>query len=640
MSDKLTVSLGKSEVTLEKSKLLVGLKTTTTDDPSFVDQKLMQNLGGFEVVTLHTEDKSLDDTLDEIRRDDRVEKGTHLYFPEGSEKPVIPTGDIIIQFHTGVSEGEQTTVLNAYHLELVDRKSETLLIAEVTDKSPNPIKTAALLATLAMVERAEPDVDTPLSEYSFTAPTDTLMSHMWHLKNTGVIPDVGYRTTPNADAKVVDAWRRLGNMGSSQVTIAVIDNGFDLTHPDLQGKVVRPFDLWSQSSNLLQNDARFTHGTPCASVALASANGDGMVGAAPNARFMPLSGTSFALRATEQMFDYCVRNDADIISCSWGTVDPNYALNSLKEAAISRAARQGRAGKGCVIVFAAGNEGASRVNYYGAHPDVIAVGACTSKNQYPSYSNRGIELSVCAPSHGDWPILAARAWWDPGLSNETGEYRYWRDGRSRGEKYKHFGGTSSATPLVAGICALMLSANPNLTAREVKDILQSTADKIGGSWEYDSRGHSVKYGYGCVNADRAVAEALRRKDKNNVVNKPTTLTTPTGGTPAPFNPGTTPIPTNNQGNGIYRFNVGPQAAKGWSVQIGSFSNYANVISQADSLQRKFNQPVLVHIQEQGGQTVYRVLVGSFPDVDDANLLKNRMAAVGIQGFVRNLKDLV
>jgi subtilisin family serine protease len=279
-----------------------------------------------------------------------------------------------------------------------------------------------------------------------------------------------------------------------------------------------------------------------------------MVGVAPNAKFMPVSGTSFSVAATEKMFDYCVQNGADVISCSWGTTDTRYTLNSLKEEAIAKAARQGRGGKGCVILFAAGNEGLDYVNFYAAHPDVICVAACDSKDRYASYSNQGAEVSICAPSNGDWPLIAARAAWDPGTTvRGDGAFLYWADGVSRQGPYKHFGGTSGATPIVAGICALMLSANPNLTAKEVKEILQSTADKIGDASEYKN-GHSRKFGYGRVNADRAVAEALRRKDSNTG-----TSTTP---------PTTTVTPQVVSGQGLFRFSVERQHRTGLFGAIG------------------------------------------------------------------------
>lgn len=619
---KLTVKSGKGKLNLQKSKHLVGLKTidsVETKDQSYVDKEFHTNLGGFNVVELEKEDKPLDDKLDEIRNNAEVEKGTHVYFAEGSNRPLVPTGEIYITFQEGTSNEEQQLVLDEYALVISERRSETLVIAKVTDRSPNPLKVANFLNDISLVQTAEPDLDTFVDEYDIDLPTDNLLSHEWHLKNSGRVVDANWNLQKGADAKVIDAWNRLGNIGSSNVVIAVIDNGFDLTHPDLKGKIHKPFDLWNQSSHVTQGNPSYTHGTPCASVALAAANGNGIVGAAPNAKFMPVSGTSFGLRATEQMFDYCITNGADIISCSWGTTDSSFSLSPLKEEAIAKAARQGRGGKGCIILYAVGNENENFVNFYATHPDVIAVAASTSKDEHATYSNRGKEVTVCAPSNGDWPILAARAWWDNGLSWETGNYKFYRDGRNRGDKYKHFGGTSSSTPLVAGICALMLSANPELTAKQVKNILMRTADKIGSPSEYDSTGHSNKYGFGKVNADKAVAEAIRLRDGAS--------------TPTVVEEDVT------TGRGLFRFSATKQEAKGWGVQIGAFAEYGNVLIQTERLQSMFNETVIVSINELNGKTVYKIVLGAFSSRDSAVALMKKMNDRGIKGFPRNLADL-
>lgn len=622
---QLTVKSGNNELKLKKSKSLVGIRTKSTDEKvenkDFVNKELHENMGGFNIVELEKGGKDIDTRLDEVREKDDIEIGTHVYFAEGSNKPLVATGELFITFEDGVSEEEQAIALDEFNLELVERRSPELIVAKVTAKSPNPLKVAHLLQQISMVKVAEPDLDTLLDEYEFISPTDELLSQQWHIRNTGIVPGTNYILRRGADAKIYDAWRRLGSMGSDRVKIAIIDNGFDTNHPDLRTKVYRPYDLWNQSSNISRGNPRFTHGTPCASVALAVSNGRGIVGAAPNAMFIPLSGTSFSNRATEQMFDYCVNNGADIISCSWGTTSSSFRLGSIKEAAIARAARRGRNGKGCIILFAVGNEGLNYVNHYAAHPDVIAVAASTSKDTHASYSNQGREVFICAPSNGDWPILAARASWDQGISWESGVYKYYRDGRDRGRHYKHFGGTSSATPLVAGVVALMLSANPDLTAREVKDILKKTADRIGNSSDYWN-GHSRKYGYGRINADKAVAEALRRRDRS-----------------------TPPVLDNKveeevtSGNGLFNIKVETKPTKGWGVQVGVYGNYGNVLVQVEKLEKQFREPVNVNIVESNGRTLYKIIVGAYDNIEDARRLHARIKAAGISGFIKDLSKL-
>lgn len=618
------IKSGKGVLVLKKSTSLVGLKGKKKADISkaeFVRQELLPSLGGFKVVSLQKDSATLDDKLDEVRQDKKVDQGTHVYFAEGSKKPLVPTGEVFIIFQPEVDESEQMLVLDEYKLDLVERRSADQVTAKVTKGSPNPIKVAQALQQISMVKFAEPDLDMLLEEYDLTLPNDAFFADEWHLKNDGFIPSGKYTTKKGADAKIVDAWQRLNSLGSTDVVVAIIDNGIDISHPDLKPKVYRPWDLWTQSDRLTDGDPGFTHGTPCASLAVAVANGQGMVGVAPNAKFMPVSGTSFSVAATEQMFSYCSKNGADVISCSWGTTDKLYSLNSLKEEAIAKAAREGRGGKGCVICFAAGNEGVDYVNFYAAHPDVICVAACDSKDRYASYSNQGAEVSVCAPSNGDWPLLAARAWWDPGTSvRGDGAWKFWADGVNRVGPYKHFGGTSGATPIVAGICALMLSANPNLTAKEVKDILQKTADKIGQPSEYVN-GHSRKYGYGRVNADKAVAEAIRRRD---AASKPPVVEV------------ATPVAS---GQGLFRFSVERQPSQGFSVQMGVFAEYGNVLIAAEKLQQQFQQPIVVNINELNGKTVYKVLVGAFDKSADAGSLQKKMKAAGVDGFVKDLKGL-
>ncbi len=617
---KLTIRSGKGELTLKKSKNLVGLKTIKSrgaEEESNLGKEVIKNLGGFNVVVLDKGDQDIDSKLDEVREKEEVDVGTHVYYAEGSDKPLIATGEIYIQFEEGVSEEEQNIILNEFALELVERRNAENIVVRVTPQSPNPLKAAQAIQQTSMVKTAEPDLDIQLDEY-VNLPKDELLSHQWHLKNEGRVADANYRLKNGADSRVVDAWNRLGNLGSSDIVVAVIDNGFDLSHPDLKSKIYRPFDLWNQSDSVLQGDPRFTHGTPCASVAVAASNRSGIVGAAPNARFMPISGTSFSNRATEQMFDYCILNGADIISCSWGTTDPKFALGNIKQEAIARAVREGRDGKGCIVLYAVGNEDFDYVNFYAAHPDVIAVAACTSQDSHAYYSNRGREVTIAAPSNGDWPIIAGRAWWDEGIGRESGNYKYWRDGKSRGKYYKHFGGTSSSTPLVAGICALVLSANPDLTAKEVKEIITKTADKIGSPTEYVN-GHSNKYGYGRINADRAVAEALRRKESKQ--------------------PPVEVQESISSGRGLFRFSVERQPSQGWGVQIGAFYEYGNVLIQVEKLQRQFGLPVIVNINELKGKTVYKVVVGAYNSKDEASRLFQRMKNAGVNGFPRNLADL-
>ncbi len=643
MAKQIKVRFGKGEVVLTKSTKFVGVKRSENKtrglERSLLAEEIKENqhpyLGGFEVVTLKkTKERGLDNQMTLMRGLDEVDITTHVYHLPGSDKPLVPTGTLYIQFGKNVNEDKQTALLKELSLTVKEDRGDGKIVAVVTAASPNPIKCAMTLGEKNEVKWVEPDMDAELVPYAYANPSARLMGQMWHLQNSGRIPDnPAIRIKAGADAKVVEAWKLLDGYGNPNIVIAVIDNGFDLTHPDLNSKVVRPWDLWNNSNQLQSGDSRYSHGTPCAGVAIAPQSG-GMCGAAPSARFMPISGTGFSIESTEAMFNYVVKNGADIVSCSWGTVQNGYQLSPDKIAAIGRAARDGRGGKGCVICYAAGNEGVDYVNFYATHPDVICVGASTSEDEHPDYSNTGPEVTVVAPSNGGYyPIVSARAYWDDGIDGEVGASKwYYGDGIDRGSKYQHFGGTSSSTPLVAGICALILSANPNLTAREVKQLLCQTADKIGSPSEYVN-GKSLRFGYGRVNALKAVQEAFRRAGKTPPPPTTSNPTTPTSGSAT--------TASSPQGSGLFRYaSLAKVANKGFSVQTGSFNQWANVKNIAPGLESRFKHPVLVHVSGSSSTTmVYRMLVGQFNTLLEANKLVATMKANGVAGFAKDLASL-
>jgi subtilisin family serine protease len=153
------------------------------------------------------------------------------------------------------------------------------------------------------------------------------------------------------------------------------------------------------------------------------------------------------------------------------------------------------------VFCAAGNENRA-IGFPARHPNAIAIGATTDQGKRASYSNVGRELAVAAPSSGGVQGIFTT---DVSIENRGFNVGRAERGGADGLHTNDFGGTSSATPLVAGIAALMLSVNPALSAAAVRDILTSTADKIGSG--YDANGHSTRFGFGRVNAGKAVAKA-------------------------------------------------------------------------------------------------------------------------------------
>jgi subtilisin family serine protease len=133
------------------------------------------------------------------------------------------------------------------------------------------------------------------------------------------------------------------------------------------------------------------------------------------------------------------------------------------------------------------------IAYPASHPETIAVGASTNFDYRADYSRYGPGLDFVAPSSGGSLGIYT--------TDRTGAAGY-----DAGDYTSSFGGTSAATPLAAGVAALILSSNPNLTARQVRDIMRNTSDKLD-SVSYDANGWSPYYGYGRINAEQAVSEA-------------------------------------------------------------------------------------------------------------------------------------
>src|SRR5690606_19462091 len=177
-----------------------------------------------------------------------------------------------------------------------------------------------------------------------------------------------------------------------------------------------------------------------------------------------------------------------VINNSWGASggDPRFQLSNfgvgvipqLVRAAFDYAETDGRGGKGTVILFAAGNSN-EIVNDYGAYESVLAVAAVDDQGLKSYYSNFGVAVDIAAPSNGGLNGITTTAA-PSGYTNS-------------------FGGTSSACPFASGVAGLILSANPELTAAEVRDILRASATKIDPVWGEWKDGISPFYGSGMVN---------------------------------------------------------------------------------------------------------------------------------------------
>jgi subtilisin-like proprotein convertase family protein len=481
-----------------------------------------------------------DPTMDRVRREERVEFASHVYsFEADPTSRFYLTDEITVQFEPRVSDEEIESLTVELGLELVKEVAgapRTYVFRVTSQAGENPIKIANRLLASGKVLVSEPNI--AIATKRAHVPADSLFSYQWHLHHDG-----GPFLAADSHVDAVRAWDI--TRGERSVVVAVADDSVDLNHVDFQGadKIVAPVDFGGRDFEPLPGTVDDNHGTACAGVAVAEENGHGVVGVAPGCALIPIR-TSGIIddNSIEELCDWVVEHGASVVSCSWSAATNYFALTLRMRLALSRAATQGRSGLGCVLVFAAGNENRPLdgtvdehdwpddvpsgptpwLNGFATHEDVIAVAACTSLAKKSAYSNWGDEISVCAPSNnappGTFPKVTTSL---VGRGVVTTD-RVGPSGYSSTDYTFGFGGTSSACPLVAGVAALVLSANPDLTAREVKEILQATADKIvdhdpdpqlGQSLgTYDDDGHSPWFGYGKVNAFRAVTEAVRRRE--------------------------------------------------------------------------------------------------------------------------------
>ena len=252
----------------------------------------------------------------------------------------------------------------------------------------------------------------------------------------------------------------------SGVTVCVVDTGIDRDHKDLQANIAGGKNFVQKGRKASPNkwDDDNGHGTHVAGTIAALDNTFGVVGVSSGASLLGVKvldrSGSGKLSDVIAGIEYCVNQNADVISMSLGTSSDVTAMSDAVNLAYAN---------GVLIVAAAGNDYSSPVSYPAAYDSVIAVSATTNSDTLASFSNIGSEVELAAPGVN---ILST-----------------WNDG-----SYNTISGTSMATPHVSGVAALAIEANPHLSNEEIRSLLQITADDLGVT------GRDSYFGYGLVDA--------------------------------------------------------------------------------------------------------------------------------------------
>lgn len=292
--------------------------------------------------------------------------------------------------------------------------------------------------------------------------------------------------------------RALDLVGALQpVTVAVVDTGVAQGHPDLVGVVQEGRTFLSTPNAACTPDQiggdDNSHGTHVAGIIAARAgNGVGIAGVASNARILPVKALDCSgvgsMSDIAEGITYAVDRGARIVNISLGTSSDSPTLAAAVRYALSRSV---------LVVAAVGNcgNGPSRcfntVNlpeYPGAYPGVVGVGATTTDDTIASFSTQGTQVALAAPGVR--------------VVSTTPTYPTYQSERGAPTGYAAFSGTSQATPFVSGVAAVLLGADPSLTAQQLADRLKQNADDLG------LPGTDVAFGAGRLNALRAVSASL------------------------------------------------------------------------------------------------------------------------------------
>ncbi|MBU1627069.1 S8 family serine peptidase [bacterium] len=363
--------------------------------PCSIIDKGTSTLGVYEMT--HTSPDIVFDYLESI---DEIKYAGYLYALEGKE--IIIDDTFVCKFKDNTGFAKIENLLRSKNIEIVKRFdfAKNCYLLKINDwKQQNILDTCNQLNENKDIEFAYPDFYSELVPQYI--PNDPYYEKQWHLKNTGQESAVA-----GVDVRAEEAWDT--TKGSSDLIVAVIDNGIDVNHEDLQNdKILEGKILVEPAANGNPVDLLGEHGTSVSGVIAANIdNGIGLCGVAPECKILPIKllGGLSKVSSHAEAFVYAAVHGASILNNSWGITsayDEILPLPDLDKIGLDYAADVGRNGLGCLIFFAAGNDYEPLTpNEITTYKKCITVGAVTDQGVRASYSDYGSLLDLCAPSGG------------------------------------------------------------------------------------------------------------------------------------------------------------------------------------------------------------------------------------------------
>ena len=387
---------------------------------------------------------------------DIIETVTLEITPPATITPIKPpiifgafvSDEVLIRFKRQATEESMHLCLSQVNAE-IESQIEELSVYLVNVDSGRVPEAIAVLNTCPDIRYAEPNY---LAQIADTIPSDPGFAIQYGLVNI----------------RAPQGWDL--STGSASVTIAIIDTGVDLSHPDLAGKIVGGYDFVNDDNSAQDDNG---HGTHVAGIAAASGdNGTGVAGVSWGARLMPIkvlnSAGNGSFSDVAAGIIWAADSGAQIINLSLGGASNSVVLQGAVDYASSR---------GVILVAAAGNTGANFVLYPAHYSNVIAVAATDNTNTHASFSNYGPEIDLSAPGASIYST-------------------------SPGATYIYRSGTSMAAPYVSGLAAVLLGIPGNGGSGAITLQMAASALDLGLT------GWDDFYGQGLIQMDAAIRLAL------------------------------------------------------------------------------------------------------------------------------------